>query len=158
MPYCAAIFYIQYLSYWFLLIKNLSSQCWLVTAKIFTFPLLCEGYVSCGLIFQSLVIHLWQEELVTGGVKRSVFTLHSEGKKPQQQSCCCFHLCVCQRPAANWRWGSYGARWKENILNNTTNYVATFSLRVRRADLNIYYLHKHLVSQRVSSLFTKYVF
>lgn len=35
---------------------------------------------------------------------------------------------------------------KDNVLNNTTNYTATFSLSVGRTDLNIYYLHKHLVS------------
>lgn len=35
---------------------------------------------------------------------------------------------------------------KDNVLNNTTNYTATFFLRVGRTDLNIYYLHKHLVS------------
>lgn len=36
---------------------------------------------------------------------------------------------------------------KDNVLNNTTNYMATFfPLCVERTDLNIYYLHKHLVS------------
>lgn len=64
---CAAIFYIQYSSHWFLLIKNLSP---LVTEKSFTFPLRYEGCVSRGLIFQSLVIHLWQALVVTGGKKR----------------------------------------------------------------------------------------
>lgn len=46
---------------------------------------------------------------------------------------------------------------EENVLNNTTN-DTTFVLRVGGTDLNIYYLYKHLFSQRVSSLFTKYVF
>lgn len=38
------------------------------------------------------------------------------------------------------------ARGEDNVLNNTTNYTATFFLCVGRTDLNIYYLHKHLVS------------
>lgn len=38
------------------------------------------------------------------------------------------------------------ASGEENVLNNTTNYKATFFLCVGRTDLNIYYLHKHLVS------------
>lgn len=57
---CAAIFYIQYSSHWFLLIKNLSSPSPPVTEESFTFPLCYEGCVSRGLIFQSLVIHLWR--------------------------------------------------------------------------------------------------
>lgn len=131
-------FYMQYLSYWFLLIKNLSSQ--LVTAKISTLfpPSFCEGCVSRGLIFQSLVIHLWQAppRLLPGkkkkkkkkgregkkNNKRSVFTGHIE--KGDQPPCCwCFHLCVCQRGGG----GVAGRRKKKDgALNNTANYAATF--------------------------------
>lgn len=129
---CAAIFYIQYSSHWFLLIKNLSSQSPLVTEKSFTFPLRYEGCVSRGLIFQSLVIHLWWVLVVTGG-KKKVFE-----KEQQPCRCWCFHSCVCQ-----WRGEGSG---KDNSLNNTTNYTATSFLGVGRTDLNIYYLHKCLVT------------
>ena len=54
--------------------------------------------MSCGLIFQSLVIHSWQAAAVTGGGKRRVFTGHM---KKEQQPCCCFHVCVCR----TWREG-----------------------------------------------------
>lgn len=70
---CAAIFYIQYSSRWFLLIKNLSSRSPLVTEKSFTFPLRYEGCVSRTWIFQSLVIHLWRALVVTGGGGKGVW-------------------------------------------------------------------------------------
>lgn len=134
-----AISYIQYLSYWFLLIKNLSGQGRLVTEKIFIFPLLCEGCVSCGLIFQSLLIHLWQAVIVTGGVGGAVFSQRILRKNNNHVAADVFIYAFVKETMRE-------SEPKDNALNNTTNYTATFFLSVGRTDLNIYYLHKHLVS------------
>lgn len=151
----AAVFYIQYLSYWFLLIKNPSSQHWLVTAEIFTFLLLLWGICVIWInISESANSFMTGWGLVPSGERKilSHWTEKNSYCVAVDDLICCSCLSTRERKVTTRE--RVGAKMREcvKLYNKLHNICA------RRTELSIYYLNKHLVRGRVSSLFTKYVF